>query len=75
MELTPDHKPVLARRRDAGNGLSKKEQADLTSGVQLNLMDSLNAEIIQQLMELDLNKCTPLDAINILAELKNKAAG
>ena len=75
MELTPDHKPVLARRRDAGSGLAKEEQVDLFGGVQLNLMDSMNAEIIQQLQNLDLNKCTPLDALNILAELKKKAAG
>jgi DNA mismatch repair protein MutS len=75
MELTPDHKPVLARRRDAGSGLAKEEQVDLFGGVQLNLMDSMNAEIIQQLQNLDLNKCTPLDALNILAELRKKANG
>jgi hypothetical protein len=66
---------VLARRRDAGSGLAKEEQVDLFGGVQLNLMDSMNAEIIQQLQNLDLNKCTPLDALNILAELRKKANG
>lgn len=67
MELTPDHKPVLARHH------SKKEQSDLFSGVQLNIMDSLHAELLQQLQNLDIDGLTPLDALNILSDLKKKA--
>jgi DNA mismatch repair protein MutS len=74
MELTPDHKPVLARHREDKTARQTAKQTDLfTNGVQLNLMDSLNGEIIQQLQSLDLNKLTPLDALNLLAELKKKA--
>ena len=73
MELTPDHKPVLARHREADKRPARQESLDLSGGVQLNLMDSMNAEIVQQLQNLDLDKCTPLDALNILAELKKKA--
>jgi DNA mismatch repair protein MutS len=71
MELTPDHKPVLARRRDREGVL---QQPDLfAAGVQLNCMDSQHAEIVQQLQNLDINGLTPLDALNLVAELKKKA--
>ena len=76
MELTPDHKPVLARHREDKNAQRSAQQTDMfNDAVQLNLMDSLNAEIIQQLQDLDLNSITPIDALNLLAELKKKAAG
>jgi DNA mismatch repair protein MutS len=71
MELTPDHKPVLARHHDASN--VTKEQTDLFNGVQLNAMDSVHAEIVQQLQNLDVDGLTPRDALNLLAELKKKA--
>jgi DNA mismatch repair protein MutS len=79
MELTPDHKPVLARRRDgdadAKGGKAAGKQTDLfgSDGVQMNIMDSLQGEIIQQLHDLDLNRVTPLDALNLLSDLKKKA--
>jgi DNA mismatch repair protein MutS len=75
MELTPDHKPILARHREGDRKPAQQASLDLFNGVQLNLMDSMNAEIVQQLQNLDLNKCTPLEALNILAELKKKAVG
>ena len=76
MELTPDHKPVLARHRDKANGAAPAhEQTDLFAGggVQLNLMDAQTIEIVQQLQSLDINALTPLDALNLVAELKKKA--
>jgi DNA mismatch repair protein MutS len=71
MELTPDHKPVLARHHDEARGA--KEQTDLFSGVQLNIMDTIHSEVLQQLQNLDVDGLTPLDALNILAGLKKKA--
>lgn len=71
MELTPDHKPVLARHRDETS--TKSDQVDLFTGVQLNAMDAMHAEVIQQLQHLDINDLTPLDALNLLSELKVKA--
>lgn len=71
MELTPDHKPVLARHHESNS--EKKEQTELFSGVQLNIMDSLHAEVLQQLQNLDIDGLTPLDALNVLSELKKKA--
>jgi DNA mismatch repair protein MutS len=74
MELTPDHKPVLARHRENASILPPGEQTDLfNSGVQLNIMDAQHAEIVQQLQNLDINDVTPLDALNLIAELKKKA--
>ncbi len=71
MELTPDHKPVLARHRE---GKKSATQTDLfREGVQLNMIDTMQGEIIQQLRDMDLNQITPLDALNMLAELKKKA--
>lgn len=70
MELTPDHKPVLARHHDISK--ETKEQIDLFSGVQLNVLDSVNMEIVQHLMELEIDGLTPLDALNILSDLKKK---
>lgn len=71
MELTPDHKPVLARHRESSH-TSGRDQTDLFSGVQLNALDALHAEVIQQLQDLEIEGLTPLDALNLLAELKRK---
>jgi DNA mismatch repair protein MutS len=68
MELTPDHKPVLARRH-LESGTCAPEQSD---AVQLNFLDSAGVEIIQYLESIDVNDLTPLDALNVLADLKKK---
>ena len=76
MELTPDHKPVLARHRDADAKAARgaASQTDLFKGdgVQMNMIDSMRGEIIQQLQDLNINQVTPIDALNILADLKKK---
>jgi DNA mismatch repair protein MutS len=74
MELTPDHKPVLARHREVHAAGTPPDQIDLfSSGVQLNAIDSVHAEIVQQLQNVDINALTPLDALNLVSELKKKA--
>jgi DNA mismatch repair protein MutS len=72
MELTPDHKPVLARRKEELKAKAR-DQIDLFSGVQLNALDAVHVEILQQLQNLDVNGLTPLDALNVLSQLKAKA--
>lgn len=74
MELTPDHKPVLARHREDVKLLARV-QTDLFSGggVQLNAMDSIHSEVLSQLQNLDVDGLTPLDALNLLSDLKKKA--
>ena len=70
MELPPDHKPVLARHH---SDAPVREQVDLFTGVQLNAIDAMHAEVIQQLQDLEVDSLTPLDALNVLAEMKRKA--
>ncbi|HLV32646.1 MAG TPA: DNA mismatch repair protein MutS [Chitinispirillaceae bacterium] len=70
MELTPDHKPVLARHHEQ---IPPQKQIDLFSGVQLNVMDTIHAEVLHQLQNLDIDGLTPLDALNLISELKKKA--
>ncbi|MBD3239318.1 MAG: DNA mismatch repair protein MutS [Chitinivibrionales bacterium] len=71
MELTPDHKPVLARRH--ADGRAGASQTDLFDGVQMNLLDSHAVEILDQLANIDINTLRPLDALTILSELHDKA--
>jgi DNA mismatch repair protein MutS len=74
MELTPDHKPVLARHREE-KAATERIQTDLfSSGVQLNAMDSIHAEIVNHIQNLDINGLTPIDALNVLSQLKQKAS-
>lgn len=73
MELTPDHKPVLARHH-AQTTTASATQTDLfANGIQLNALDALHAEVIQQLQDLDVNLLTPLEALNLVSDLKKKA--
>jgi DNA mismatch repair ATPase MutS len=67
MELTPDHKPVLARHGE------EKKSRERPDAVQINLLDSTGVEILDYIRTLDLNNLTPLDALNALADLKRKA--
>ncbi len=71
MEFTPEHKPVLARHREA-----KPEaiQQDLFNGIQLNMMDAHKVELISQIQNLDVDGMSPRDALAVLYELKKKAA-
>lgn len=70
MELTPEHKPVLARHRSEEKLPASKKPSD---SVQLNIFDTSGMELVSRLQSLDLNSLTPLDALNILAELRQKA--
>jgi DNA mismatch repair protein MutS len=72
MELTPDHKPVLARRA-VEQSCSERDSRRRNEGVQLNLLDAWSVELIQQIQSLDLNTTTPIEALTILAELQRKA--
>jgi DNA mismatch repair protein MutS len=70
MELTPDHKPVLARhgtQRKSGIGSEKPD------AVQMNLMDFGGVEIMDQLRAMDIDNMKPIEALNLLAQMKKKA--
>lgn len=70
MELTPDHKPVLARKVSS---LKSSRSESAPDAVQMNLLDTQSIDLVQQLRNLDINTITPLDALRMLAELKDKA--
>ncbi|NLP01735.1 MAG: DNA mismatch repair protein MutS [Fibrobacter sp.] len=72
MELTPDHKPVLARHYEEK---SRKDQLELFSGVQMNAIDSAYSELIHQIQNIDIDTLTPINALNLLCEFKKKAQG
>jgi DNA mismatch repair protein MutS len=72
MELTPDHKPVLARHHGAREN-KVAEQTDLFEGIQMNLLDAHAIEILEQLKNLDIDELRPLDALTLLDELRKKA--
>jgi len=74
MELTPDHKPILARHHEPSVVKESTAQAEIYEGVQLNFLDTSSVEIVQQLQNLDIDHCTPMDALNILSLLKTKAS-
>jgi len=65
MELTPDNKPILARTKSDSN---KTEES-----VQLNIISSHALEITARLKTLDINSLTPIDALNLLSELRKRA--
>lgn len=73
MELTPDQKPVLARKHGGAVPPSNALQTDLFGGVQMNLLTAHYTEIMEQLKGLDINNLTPIEALRTLAELKKKA--
>ena len=77
MELTPEHRPVLARHHTTEptktTELAESAQVDLFAPIQMNALDASKVELISQLQNLNVNSLTPLDAINLLAELKEKA--
>jgi len=81
MELTPDHKPALARKKDGSFGAtasappssSSATQTDGGGAVQLNAIDEYAQSIIAKLKSIDLNAVTPMDALTLLYELRKKA--
>jgi len=70
MELTPDHKPALAIKKGGAGGAAGAENQ--TESVQMNAIDEQAASIITRLRTLDVNSLTPLDALNIVYELRKK---
>lgn len=73
MELTPEQKPVLARHHVKNTPSEKTAQLDLFDGIQMNCLSAAQIDIIQQLKNLTIENCTPLEALNILSEIKRKA--
>jgi len=71
MELTPDHKPALAIRNIGSRDGAESENR--VESVQLNAIDEQAASIITRLRTIDINSLTPIDALNLIYELRKKA--
>ena len=70
-------KPVLKRAKEL---LKELEQVDIANnknqpnGTQTTLFTSTNTEnILEELRNVDINTLTPIEAINVLCELREKA--
>jgi DNA mismatch repair protein MutS len=74
MELTPDHKPVLARH-GAGSSepASAPQQTDLFDNAARRVAERRTADILRRLRELDIDTLKPLEALTMLAELQREA--
>jgi len=74
-EVISRAREVLAEHEDAErrltSGLAEDELAP-RSLVQLTMFTPLSEKILQQLREADLDRLTPLEALNLLAELKKQ---
>ena len=65
----------LLRELENGAGATdhKPRKSDAASATQLPLWDSLPHPVMQRLRKIDPNTCTPLEALNLLAELAELA--
>jgi len=67
---------ILARHEQSEHSLSERLESDPASPpagpVQLTIFTPLNAEIVRALEQADLNNMKPLEALNLLAELKKQ---
>jgi DNA mismatch repair protein MutS len=71
-------RPVVERAREVLQEHERKEEQlseDLTPGaepMQLTLFTALNHDVVRRLAEANLDEMRPLDALNLLAELKRQ---
>jgi DNA mismatch repair protein MutS len=70
MELTPDHKPALAQKKGGGFNVPSSGAEE---SVQLNIINQHAQSVIAQLKSLDVNSLTPINALNVLHELRGRA--
>ena len=74
-EVVRRAREVLAEHESAESRLSAQISAGDSAGpraAQLTIFTPLSQPVLERLRELDLNRLTPLDALNLLAELKNQ---
>ncbi|MBD3320189.1 MAG: DNA mismatch repair protein MutS, partial [Chitinivibrionales bacterium] len=71
MELTPDHKPALARQADGKSSTAEPiMQTDLFYQSPPLIKDPQLESLAKKLQEIDVDNLTPVAALNFLAELK-----
>ncbi len=75
MEFSPDHKPMLARRGEMTVAATAEQTSLFAASGRLSTGEQTASAIVERLRSLDVDALTPLDALNMLAELKANAEG
>jgi DNA mismatch repair protein MutS len=65
---------VLGEHETAEQRLTDELAGEEPSSVQLTMFTPLSEKIVERLREADLDRLTPLEALNLLAELKKQVA-
>jgi DNA mismatch repair protein MutS len=73
-EVTERAREVLAEHESAEHRMSEHltPGAEAPRAAQLTIFTALSQPVVERLREVDLNKLTPLEALNLLAELKKE---
>jgi DNA mismatch repair protein MutS len=73
-EVTERAREVLVEHESAERKMSEHltPGAEPPRAAQLTIFTALSQPVVERLREVDLNKLTPLDALNLLAELKKE---
>ncbi len=73
MEFSADHTPMLARRGEMTTAAMAEQTSLFYASGSIGAAESVAPEIVKRLQALDIDDLTPVDALNLLAELKRKA--
>ena len=71
-EVTERAREVLAEHESAEHRMSEHLTPEAPRAAQLTIFTALSQPVVDRLREVDLNKLTPLEALNLLAELKKE---
>jgi len=74
-EVIARAREVLAEHEEAEQRVAAqlaKDESHTTSAAQLTIFTALSQPVLERLRGLDLNRLTPIEALNILAELKKQ---
>ena len=76
MEFTADHRPNLAKgsvvEDSHKRGTEQVENENVIENIQLSIFDNEEHPVLEELRNKDIYRMTPLEALNFLAELKEK---
>jgi DNA mismatch repair protein MutS len=73
-EVVRRAREVLAEHENVEGRMSAQLAPDTARAAQLTIFTPLSQPVLEKLRELDLNNLTPLEALNLLAELKKQVA-
>ena len=71
-EVTERAREVLAEHESAEHRMSEHLTPETPRAAQLTIFTALSQPVVDRLRDVDLNRLTPLEALNLLAELKKE---